>query len=63
MNDNTVKLENIPQLILKDNDGRLNTFRNATVEVVYIFGVKFYKISHIQGEIYYNPANIIFLQQ
>lgn len=49
-------------LTVKDNAGRLESFNNATIEVVYILGDKFYKITSPSGEYLYNPSNIVFLK-
>lgn len=49
-------------LTLKDSAGRLETFENATVESVHLFGEKFYQITTSSGEILYNPNNIVFLK-
>lgn len=51
-----------PRLVIKDVEGRLNTFDNATVDLCYLMGDKFYKITHSKGVEYYNPANIIFME-
>lgn len=52
----------VHRLTIKDTAGRLETFNDATIESVYILGDKFYQITHSEGEILYNPSNIIFLK-
>lgn len=50
------------RLTVKDVDGRVNYFDDATVEIAYIMGDKFYKVSHSKGVEYYNPRNVVFLR-
>lgn len=50
------------RLTIKDAAGRLETLNDVTIESVYILGDKFYKVTHSDGEILYNPFNIVFLQ-
>lgn len=52
----------VNHLVIKDNAGRLETFDNATIESVHLFGEKFYQITTSSGEILYNPNNIVFLK-
>lgn len=52
----------VNRLTIKDSAGRLETFENATIESVRLFGEKFYQITTSSGEILYNPNNIVFLQ-
>lgn len=52
----------VNHLTIKDTAGRLESFDNATVEVVYILGDKFYQISCPSGDYLYNPSNIVFLK-
>lgn len=50
------------RLTVKDVADRVNYFDNATVEIVYLMGDKFYKIRHDKGVDYYNPCNIVFMR-
>lgn len=50
-----------PRLTIKDVEGRVNYFDNATVRVVYLMGDKFYKVEHAKGVEYYNPRNVVFM--
>lgn len=52
----------VNRLTIKDSAGRLETFENATIESVHLFGETFYQIITSSGEILYNPNNIIFLK-
>lgn len=50
------------RLTIKDVADRVNYFDNAAVEVVYILGDKFYKVTHDKGVDYYNPRNVVFMR-
>lgn len=48
-------------LTIKDDTGRLNTFRHVVVTIEQIMGDRYYKVDHEKGVDYYNPNHIIFL--
>lgn len=58
----TIGSINTLRLTVKDNADRVNYFDNATVEVAYIMGDKFYKVIHSKGIDYYNPRNLVFMR-
>lgn len=58
----TISYIETTRFTVKDVADRVNYFNNATVEVVYLMGDKFYKIQHDKGVEYYNPRNIVFME-
>lgn len=66
-NKTTIPYESTPvittsRLTIKDVEGRVNYFDDATMSVAYVLSDKFYKIMHSKGIEYYNPSNVIFIE-